>query len=291
MDAVTFMKINLPVRLIEISRHVSGRANVSWHVLSLHIRTSCKSDWSEGRPAKCCPADRQAVLLRLSTTSQFSETQGDESRGSVYVSSRGDAERWPLSRVTDYRSLMLPRRLPRLAEMNHPSAFFCKPSITSDFLATDTDTALPTDTHSYTHTLEEDTAQNLTGGMSSADESTQTSRERRPLSHPAPLCLSAAVFPPHFPFSLSLSLSPSFSLRPHISLHLSLLCQPSFLSPAPLPLPFPLFSIPLHLCVLQVTQFISTPLCFVAQWYISLPCLAGHLAAQHHRASKSLLTF
>ena len=214
MDAVTFMKINLPVRLIEISRHVSGRANVSWHVLSLHIRTSCKSDWSEGRPAKCCPADRQAVLLRLSTTSQFSETQGDESRGSVYVSSRGDAERWPLSRVTDYRSLMLPRRLPRLAEMNHPSAFFCKPSITSDFLATDTDTALPTDTHSYTHTLEEDTAQNLTGGMSSADESTQTSRERRPLSHPAPLCLSAAVFPPRFPFSLSLSLSLSLPPSP-----------------------------------------------------------------------------
>lgn len=39
---------------------------------------------------------------------------------------------WPLSVVTDYRSLMLPQRLPQLVEMNHPSAFFCKPSITSD---------------------------------------------------------------------------------------------------------------------------------------------------------------
>lgn len=39
---------------------------------------------------------------------------------------------WPLSLVTDYRSLMLPQRPPQLVEMNHPSAFFCKPSITSD---------------------------------------------------------------------------------------------------------------------------------------------------------------
>lgn len=39
---------------------------------------------------------------------------------------------WPPSLVTDYRSLMLPQRPPQLVEMNHPSAFFCKPSITSD---------------------------------------------------------------------------------------------------------------------------------------------------------------
>lgn len=142
--------------------------------------------------------------------------KGDESRGSVYVSSRGDAERWPLSRVTDYRSLMLPRRLPRLAEMNHPSAFFCKPSITSDFPATDTAAAaLPTDTHSYTHTLEEDTAQNLTGGTSSADESTQTLRERRPLSH----ILHLSVYQPSSFLSLSLFLSSPSALAYHFTCH------------------------------------------------------------------------
>lgn len=80
----------------------------------------------------------------------------------VYVSSHRAVERWPLSRVTDYRSLMLPQRLPRLAEMNHPSAFLCKPSITSDF-SPQTPTPSERHTYLYTDTLEGDTAQNLAG--------------------------------------------------------------------------------------------------------------------------------
>lgn len=73
---------------------------------------------------------------------------------------------WPLSLVTDYRSLMLPQSPPQLVEMNHPSAFFCKPSITSDSSPqtppTTTTTVLPhppPQTRSYT--LEEDATKYL----------------------------------------------------------------------------------------------------------------------------------
>lgn len=94
-------------------------------------------------------------------------------------------------------------------------------------------------------------------------------------------------------YSLLLSVSRplflSFFSHSHISLYLSFHWQPSFLSPSCSFLTF--FFSSLHLCVLLVTELISSPLCFVPQRYISLLCLAGHFATQHHRASKSLLTF
>lgn len=123
-------------------------------------------------------------------TSQLSEMQGrcfrKKSRRSVYVSSHGAAERWPLSRVTDYRSLMLPRRLPRQAEMNHPSAFFCKPSITPDFPA---QTPTIRSRHTYLHArIRRGYSTESHGGISSADESTQTPWERRPPLKSCLLC-------------------------------------------------------------------------------------------------------
>lgn len=111
------------------------------------------------------PEDGRTDGRRLSTASHFTEMQGDASgrkaEGSEYVSSRRAGERWPLSRVTDYRSLAVPQRFLWLAEMNHPSAFFCKPSITSDF-SPQTPVPRPTVTRAYKHTLAADTAANLT---------------------------------------------------------------------------------------------------------------------------------
>lgn len=111
------------------------------------------------------PEDGRTDGRRLSTASHFTEMQGDASgrkaEGSEYVSSRRAGERWPLSRVTDYRSLAVPQRFLWLAEMNHPSAFFCKPSITSDF-SPKTPVPRPTVTRAYKHTLAADTAANLT---------------------------------------------------------------------------------------------------------------------------------
>lgn len=137
-------------------------------------------------------------------------------------------------------------------------------------------------THILTHAHIRRGCSTKSHGTSSADESTQTLQERRPLLYLAPLCLSAFLFPPA-PLS---SLTPTYHFTCHFTT--SLLSCHLLLSPLP---SSALFSISLHPRVLQVAQFISTPLCFVPQWHISLLCLAGHLAAQHHRASKSLLTF
>lgn len=168
IESVIFCEMNLPVRLIEMPRHVSGQANVSFHVHSVPIWMGCReaeNDWSNGQTDR--RRDNKKANLRPRrqtgslTLSDYSFTvQWDigrcfrkRSRGRVYVSSHRAAERWPLSRVTDYRSLMLPQRLLRLVEMNHPSAFFCKPSITSDFSPQTPDTQLPPPlTHIVTHT-------------------------------------------------------------------------------------------------------------------------------------------
>lgn len=94
MDAVTFMKINLPVRLIEISRHVSGQANASWHVLSLRIRASCKSDWSEGWTACETLSSRQTAGL---APSEYNFTVQWDARGmkaeGVYTSHPAEMRR------------------------------------------------------------------------------------------------------------------------------------------------------------------------------------------------------
>lgn len=270
---------------------MSGRASVFF--LSVCIWMShrvAKCDWSEGQTARdsmemqnvqtCREADRQAG--RRTVSEHNFTVQWDvgrrfrkKSKGSVYVSSPqscGEVASEPLSRVTDYRSLMLPRRLPRLAEMNHPSAFFCKPSITSDFSHRSPTPRTRILTH--THALEEDTAQNLAGDEFCWRINSNSVRT------PPPLIACS---------SLSAVLFSSFFSHSHMSLYLSFHWQPSFLSPSCSFLTF--FFSSLHLCVLLVTELISSPLCFVPQRYISLLCLAGHFATQHHRASKSLLTF
>lgn len=86
--------------------------------------------------------------------------------------------------------------------------------------------------------------------MSSADESTQTLREHRPLLYPAPLRLPVVCFPP----ALSRSI-------PHVSSPVT--AESAFPFPHLLlsHLFFALFSVSLYLRVLQVTQFISAPLC------------------------------
>lgn len=126
----------------------------------------------------------------------------------------------------------------------------------------------------HTHALEEDTAQNLAGDEFCWRINSNSVRT------PPPLIACS---------SLSRPLFLSFFSHSHISLYLSFHWQPSFLSPSCSFLTF--FFSSLHLCVLLVTELISSPLCFVPERYISLLCLAGHFATQHHRASKSLLTF
>lgn len=163
---------------------------------------------------------------------------------------------WPLSLVTDYRSLMLPQRLPQLVEMNHPSAFFCKPSITSDS-APQTSAHPPTTTHPPTstdlqsYTLEEGAAQHI-----AAAELCWKIRPRKPPPnplHPIPLTNS--------PFLPTLSLSCLIVTSPHPFFLIFL--SSNFHSSSPPPVPVP-------------------PLCI---------SLGGHLPARHLRGSKSLLTF
>lgn len=184
-----------------------------------------------------------------------------KSRGSVYVSSHRAAERWPLSRVTDYRSLMLPRRLPRLAEMNHPSAFFCKPSITSDF-SPQTSTPPPpthppyTHSHTFLHT-------HIRRGYS-----TKSHRGWVLLTNQLKLCENTA---PSYILLLFVcqplsSRSPCLS-HSHISLYMSCQCQPSFLSPAPLSI------LPL-LCFPFLFRSSSPPHCALYHSGISVSCVS-----------------
>lgn len=118
---------------------------------------------------------------------------------------------WPLSLVTDYRSLMLPQRPPRLVEMNHPSAFFCKPSITSDSSPQTPPPHPPatTSTDSQCYTLEEDAAKYLV-----ADELCWriSPRGRVPPPRHVPSCSSTSLpFPSHS--------FPPFSCTTHQTLH------------------------------------------------------------------------
>lgn len=134
-------------------------------------------------------------------------------------------------------------------------------------------------THTHTRTLEEDTAQNLTGDkfcwrINSNCENAASS-----------YILLLSVYQPSSFLPLLSHLS-----QPHTSLHLSVQCQPSFFvtcaSPSPM-LCFPfLFSASSTSYAVHLHPIVLSP-----KWYISLLCLSGHLAAQHHRASKSLLTF
>lgn len=148
---------------------------------------------------------------------------------------------------------MLPRRLSWLAEMNHPSAFFCKPSITSDFSP---QTPTPARRHTYLHThIRRGYGAKSHRGWVVLTNQLRLCENTAPL-YPAPLCLSAFLFSPDLPS------------HSHISLYLS--CHSSFL------LCFPF----LHIS--SVSRSSSPPHCAGRpQWLISLPCFAGQLSAQH----------
>lgn len=166
---------------------------------------------------------------------------------------------WPLSLVTDYRSLMLPQRLPQLVEMNHPSAFFCKPSITSE--SAPQTPAPPTHLHRLTEL-------HIRRGRCTTSRSgwaVLTNQAEKAPPPPAASCPSN-----NLPFS-----SHSFSF---------LSWQPYFLSPRPLS-PFFFFFL-----LFLSSDFHSPSPPPVPE---PPPCisLVGHLPARRLRGSKSLLTF
>lgn len=190
------------------------------HSVSLHLNKwlrfqKCAMWWRERHVQAGLRADRHPPS---SAASRLSEMRGRRFRkkGTGCVLSRGAAERWPLSRVTDYRSLMLPRRLPWLAEMNHPSAFSCKPSITSDF-SLQTPAPHPVYTHTHLHTLAADTAARSHSGWVLLTNQLKLRENAAPSSIPL-LSISRTLL------SLFFSLTPTFHFYCHFSLSL-LLCH------------------------------------------------------------------
>lgn len=163
---------------------------------------------------------------------------------------------WPLSLVTDYRSLMLPQKLQQLVEMNHPSVFFCKPSITSDSAP---QTLTPP---AHLHRLAELHIRRGSRTTSRSGRAVQTNQAEKapPRLHPVPLTASLL-----FPLSLSCCASLIFC---HLVLYrpfffLLLFLSVDFHSPSP-------------------PRVAAPPPCI---------SLVGHLPARRLRGSKSLLTF
>lgn len=154
---------------------------------------------------------------------------------------------WPLSLLTDYRSLTLPQRLPQPVEMNHPSAFFCKPSITSDSApqtpAHPPPTSLPPPAHLHTHLhrLAHIRRMHRTTPRSGwAVLTNQAEKAPPPLRPPVAACPSNNL--PFLSHSFSfLSWQPYFlsscTPLPSISPPLFLFCD--FHSPSPPPAPAP----------------------------------------------------